>query len=71
MESVEGETNACNGESDELQSSDCQKSAGHEEDDDEEESIFPQVVDPAPTREAASVGRVAQSLPLATTADVP
>ena len=70
MEPVEGETNASNGESDELQS-DRQKSAGDEEDDDDEESIFPLVVDPAPTREAAPVGRAAQSMPLATTADVP
>ena len=37
MESVEGETNASNGESDELQF-DRQKSAGDEEDDDEDES---------------------------------
>ena len=57
MESVEGETNASNGESDELQF-DCQKSAGDEEDDDDEESIFPLVVDLAPTREAAPVGRL-------------
>ena len=55
---------------DELQS-DRQKSAGDVEDDDNEESTFPLVVDPAPTREAAPVGRAAQSMPLATTADVP
>ena len=71
MESVEVETNSSDGESDELQS-DCQKSAGDEEDNnDDEESIFPLVVDPAPTREAAPVGRAAQSMPLATTADAP
>ena len=58
MESVEGETNLSDGESDELQS-DRQKSTGDEEDDDDEESIFPLVVDPAPTREAARVGRAA------------
>ena len=58
MESVEGETNPSEGESDELQS-DRQKSAGDEEDDDDEKSIFPLVVDPAPTREAAPVGRAA------------
>ena len=70
MESVEGETNPSDGESDELQS-DRQKSAGDEENDDNEESIFPLVVDPAPTRKAAPVGRAAQSMPLATTADAP
>ena len=70
MESVEGETNPSDGESDELQS-DRQKSAGDEEDNDEEESIFPLVVDPAPTRQATPVGRAAQSMPLATTADAP
>ena len=59
MESVEGETNPSDGESDELQS-DRQKSAGDEEYDDDEKSIFPLVVDPAPTREAASVGKAAQ-----------
>ena len=57
-ESVKGETNPSDGESDELQS-DRQKSAGDEEDDDDEESIFPLVVDPAPTRKAAPVGRAA------------
>ena len=70
MESVEGETNASNGESDELQF-DRQKSAEDEEGDDDEESIFPVVVDPAPTRAAAPVGRVVQSMSLATTADAP
>ena len=70
MESAEGETNPSDGESDELQSH-RQKSAGDEEDDDDEESIFPLVVDPAPTRKAAPVGRAAQSMPLATTADAP
>ena len=70
IESVEGETNPSDGESDELQS-DLQKSAGDEEDDDDEDSIFPLVVDPAPTREAAPVGRATQSMPLATTADAP
>ena len=70
MESVEGETNPSYGESDELQS-DRQKSAGDEEDDDDEESIFPSVIDPAPTRKAAPVGKAAQSMPLATTADAP
>ena len=69
-ESVEGETNLSDGESDELQS-DRQKSAGDEEDDDDDESIFPVVVDPAPTRMAAPVGRAAQSMSLATTADAP
>ena len=69
-ESVEGETNPSDGESDELQS-DRQKSAGDEEDDDDEESVFPLVVDPAPTRKAAPVGRAAQSMPLATTTDAP
>ena len=57
-ESVEGETNPSDGESDGLRS-DRQKSAGNEEDDDDEESIFPLVVDPAPTRKAAPVGRSA------------
>ena len=70
MESVEGETNPSDGESDELQS-DRQKSAGDEEDDDDEESVFSLVVDPAPTRKAAPVGRTAQSMPLATTTDAP
>ena len=70
MESVQGETNPSDGESDELQS-DRQKSAGDEEDDDDEKSIFPLVVDPAPTREAASVGKAAQPMSLATTADAP
>ena len=42
---MEGDTNASNGESDERQS-DCQMSAGDEEDDEDEESIFPLVVDP-------------------------
>ena len=70
MESVKGETNPSDGESDELQS-DRQKSAGDEEDDDDEESMIPLVVDPAPTRKAAPVGRAAQSMPLATTADAP
>ena len=70
MESVEGETNPSDGESDELQS-DRQKSAGDEEHDDDEESIFPLVVDPAPTRVATPVGRAAQSMTLATTADAP
>ena len=65
MESVKGETDASNGESDELQS-DRQKSTGDEEDDDDEEFVFPVVVDPAPTRAAAPVGRAAQSMPLAT-----
>ena len=67
---MEGETIASKGESDELQS-DRQKSAGDEEDDDDEEFIFPLVVDPAPAREAAPVGRAAQSMTLATTADMP
>ena len=67
---MEGETNPSDGESDELQS-DHQKSAGDEEDDDDEKSIFPLVVDPVPTREAAPVGRAAQSMPLATMADAP
>ena len=44
MESVEGETNASNGESDELPF-DRLKSAGDEEDDDDEESIFSLIVD--------------------------
>ena len=57
MESVEGEANPSDGESDELQSD--RQSAGDEEDDDDEESIVPLVVDPAPTREAAPVGRAA------------
>ena len=73
MESAEGETNPSDGESDELQSH-RQKSAGDEEDDDDGESIFPLVGDPgdpAPTRKAAPVGRVAQSMPLATTANAP
>ena len=70
MESMEGETNPGDGESDELQS-DRQKSAGNEEDDGDEESIFPLAVDPAPTRKAAPVGRAVQSMPLATTADAP
>ena len=70
MESVEGETNPSDGESDEIQS-DRQKSAGDEEDDDDEESTFPLVADLAPTRKAAAVGRAAQSMPLATTADAP
>ena len=70
MESVEDETNASNGESDELQF-DRQKSAGDEENDDDDESIFPLAIDPASTRAAAPVGRVAQSIPLATTADAP
>ena len=70
IESVEGETNPSDGKSDELQSN-RQMSAGDEEDDDDEESIFPLVVDPAPTREAAPVGRAAQSMPLATPADAP
>ena len=70
MESVEGETYASNGESNELQL-DHQKSAGDEEDDDDEKSIFPLTIDPASTRAAAPVGRVAQSIPLATTADAP
>ena len=70
MEFVEVETNASNGESDELQS-DRQKSAGDEEHDDDEESIFLLIVDPAPTWVAATAGRAAQSMPLATTADVP
>ena len=69
-ECVEGETNPSDGEFDELQS-DRQKSAGDEEYDNDEESIFPLVVDPAPTRKAAPVGRAAQSMPLATTADAP
>jgi hypothetical protein len=51
-ESVEGETNPSDGESDELQS-DHQKSTG------DKEGNFPLVVDPAPTREAAPVGRAA------------
>ena len=59
--SVEGETNPSDGESDELQS-DRQKSAEGEEDDNDEESIFPLVVDPAPTGEADPVGRAAQSM---------
>ena len=59
MESVEGQTNASKGESDELQL-DRQKSARGEEDNDDEESIFPLVVDPALTRAAAPVGRAAQ-----------
>ena len=58
MESVERETNPSDGESDELQSV-IQKGAGDEKDDDDEESIFPLAVDPAPTREAAPVGRAA------------
>ena len=64
MKSVEGKTNASNGESDELQF-DRQKSAG------DEESIFPLAIDPASTRAAAPVGRVAHSMPLTTTADAP
>ena len=64
MNSVEGETNASNGESDELQF-DRQKSAG------DEKSIFPLAIAPASTRAAAPVGRVAQSMPLTTTADAP
>ena len=70
MESVEGKTNPSDGEYEELQA-DRQKSAGDEEDDNDEESIFPLVVDPTPTRKAAPVGRAAQSVPLATTADAP
>ena len=46
---MEGQTNASNGESDDLQF-DRQKSAENEEDDDDEESIFPVVVDPVSTR---------------------
>ena len=64
MKSVEGETNASNGDSDELQL-DRQKSAG------DEKSIFPLAIAPASTRAAASVGRVAQSMPLTTMADAP
>ena len=64
MKSVEGETNASNGESDKLQF-DRQKSAG------DEKSIFPLAIAPASTRAAAPVGRVAQSMPLTTTADAP
>ena len=70
MESVEGKTNPSDGESDELQS-DRQESAGDEEDDDDEESRFPLVGDPATTRKFSPVGRAAQSMPLATTADAP
>ena len=70
MESVEGQTNVSNGESDELQF-DRRKSAGGEEDDGEEESIIPLPFDPAPTRAAAPVGTSAQAMPLATTADAP
>ena len=70
MESVEGETNASNGESDDLQF-DRQKSAGDEEDDNDEESTFPLVVDTAPARAAAPVGRAAQSMSLTTTAEFP
>ena len=70
MESVERETNACNGESDELQS-DRQKSAGDGEDHNDDESIFPLDVDPAPTQAATPVGRVTQAMPLDTTADAP
>ena len=58
MESVEGETSPSDCVSNELQS-DRQKSTGDEEDGDDEESIFPLIVDPAPTREAAPVGRAA------------
>ena len=65
MGSAEEETNPSDGESDDLQSH-RQKSAGDEEDDDDEKSIFPLVVDPAPTRKATPVGRAAQSMPLAT-----
>ena len=70
MESVEGETNASNDDSDELQFY-HQKSAGDEEDDDDEESILSLFVDPAPTQAAAPVVRAAQSTPLATTAESP
>ena len=70
MESVERETNACNVESDELQS-DRQKSAGDGEDDDDEEPIVPLVVDPAPSRAAPPVGRAAQSMLLTTTTGAP
>ena len=70
MESAEGETNASNGESDELQF-DHQKSAGNEEDDGDEESIFPPVINLASSRATASVRRAAQLMPLATTADAP
>ena len=70
MESVEGETNASNGESDDLQF-DRQKSAGDEEDGDDEDSIFLLVVDPAPTRAAAPLGRAAQLMSLTTTDDFP
>ena len=70
MKSVEGVTNASNGESDEIQF-DRQKSAGDDEDNDNEESIFPLVVDLAPTRAATPVGKAAQSIPMARTAAVP
>ena len=61
MESVEGKTDASSGESKDLQF-DRQKSAGDKEDDNDEESIFSLVVDPAPTRVAALVGRAAQPM---------
>ena len=70
MKSVEGVTNASNGESDEIQF-DRQKSAGDDEDNDNEKSIFPLVVDVAPTRAATPVGKAAQSIPMARTAAVP
>ena len=70
MEPEEGETNASNGESDELQF-DRQKNAGDQEDDDDKEPIFLLVVDPTPTRAIAPMGRAAQSMSLATTADAP
>ena len=70
MESVEGDTNASNGESDELQF-DHQKSAGNEEDDGDEESIFPPVINLASSRATASVRRAAQLMPLTTTTDAP
>ena len=63
MESVEGTTNVSNGASEELEF-DRQKSAGDEEDDHEEESIFPLVIDPDPTRAAAPVGNATQSMPI-------
>ena len=70
MESAEGDTNASNGESDELQF-DHQKSAGNKEDDGDEGSIFPPVINLASSRATASVRRAAQLMPLATTAGAP
>ena len=65
---MEADTDASNGESNELQS-DCHMSAGDGEDEDDDEPIVSPAVDPAPTRAAVPVRRTAQSILLASTAD--